>query len=197
MYTGFLVLQCWHLLSEATARLSTMYIASQRLFLNLADSYLTVLEGQYSSRNTPDYWSAHVLTLSLRPQLNTLCTYQACPVYHHWSKTLQDWSLSSHSHIVFRYLEPHAQPTTKQVSCVLEHLGIPTTRESYFHVFQNIMTLAKTPNWQNWQLSLQPFNQISSATIPTDIVRYLDVDARQSHLRVSDYHTLDIDIIFF
>ena len=42
----------------------------------------------------------------------------------------------------------------------------------------------------------QPLNKILSAIIPTDIVRYLDVDERQSHLHVSDYHTLDIDIIF-
>ena len=79
---------------------------------------------------------------------------------------------------------------------LLKHLGIPTTRESHFHVFHNTVTLAKTPNWWNHQLSLQPLNQISSVIIPTDIVRYLDVDARQSRQRASDYHTLDIDIIF-
>ena len=33
------------------------------------------------------------------------------------------------------------------LSCImLKHLGIPTTRESHFHVFQNTVTLAKTPN---------------------------------------------------
>ena len=29
---------------------------------------------------------------------------------------------------------------------LLKHLGIPTTRESHFHMFQNTVTLAKTPN---------------------------------------------------
>ena len=55
---------------------------------------------------------------------------------------------------------------------------------------------------KNCQLSLQPLNQILSAIIPTDITIYLDIDARQSqlrvksHLRERDYHTLDIYIIF-
>ena len=78
------------------------------------------------------------------------------------------------------------------ITSMLKHSGIPTTRESYFHVFQNTVTLAKTPNWQNHLLSSQPLNQMSSVIIPTDIVKYVDVDAGQSYLRVSDYHTLDI-----
>ena len=33
-----------------------------------------------------------------------------------------------------------------QVTFMLKNLGISTTRESYFPVFQNTVTLAKTPN---------------------------------------------------
>ena len=35
---------------------------------------------------------------------------------------------------------------TRAYKSMLKHLMITTTRESHFHVFQNTVTLAKTPN---------------------------------------------------
>ena len=80
---------------------------------------------------------------------------------------------------------------------VIKYLGISTTRESNFPVFQSAVTLAETPNWRNQQLRSWVLNQISSALIPTDINIYLGVGAHEAHslhnitAGVHDYHTLD------
>ena len=74
---------------------------------------------------------------------------------------------------------------------------VPLPRVPEYRNLSQDPNLMKPPvKFANHQLSSQSLNQISAAIIPTDIVRYLDVDARQSRQRASDYHMLDIDIIF-
>ena len=116
------------------------------------------------------------------------------------AKHTQRTSTNISSLIICRWLalqaSYHGQQDQDHGKDVLKYQGVPTTRKPHFPVSQSTVTLAKTPNWRNHQLSLQQLNQISSVIIPTDIVRYLDVDACQSRQRASDYHTLGIDIIF-